>query len=225
MVKFGQMDIANLDGEIKIQNGVLTLNETGFNALDSKMSIDGDYSTRDVKHPTFDMDVNIDKLDFNKAYKTIVDPKGVCPAAGNFSTKYTIKGELTPGFSPIYSTLEGGGKIVIDSVSVKGMKMMNHIKNVSKKEEFKDPKLADVTITTEIKNGKLLIYPFTFKISKFLTEVEGSQGLQDETIDYLIKLSVPPLSKLRIPMTIKGTSDKPIIKMGKGFDDSDFDKL
>ncbi len=100
MVKFGQMDIANLDGEIKIQNGILTLNETGFNALDSKMSIDGDYSTRDVKHPTFDMDVNIQKLDFVKAYKTFVDPKGTCPAEGNFSTKYSIKGEVTPFLLP-----------------------------------------------------------------------------------------------------------------------------
>ncbi|HTA63043.1 MAG TPA: AsmA-like C-terminal region-containing protein [Bacteroidia bacterium] len=225
MVKFGQMDIANLNGEIRVENGILTLNETGFNTLDSKMSVSGDYNTRDNKHPLFDLDVNIDKLDFNKAYKTFVDPKGTCPAAGNFSTKYAIKGELTPGFSPIYSTLIGSGNIIIDSVSVKGMKLMNHIKNVSKKEEFKDPKLADVTITTEIKKGKVLIYPFTFKVSKFLTEVEGEQGLEDETINYSIKLSVPPFSRLKIPISIKGTSDKPIIKMGKGFDNSDFDKL
>ena len=69
---------------------------------------------------------------------------------------------------------------------------MNHIKNVSKKEEFNDPQLTDVTIDTEIKKGRFLIYPFTFKVSKFLTEVEGSQGIEDETIDYSIKLSVPP---------------------------------
>jgi len=225
MVKFGDMDIANLNGEIKIQNGVLTLTETGFNTLDSKMSVSGDYSTKNAKHPTFDMDISVDKLDFDKAYKTFVDPKGTCSAAGNFSTKYSLKGEVTADFSPIYSTLEGSGKIIIDSVSVKGMKLMNHIKNVSKKEEFKDPQLADVTIDTEIKKGRFLIYPFSFKVSKFLTEVEGSQGLEDETIDYSIKLSVLPFSKLKIPMTIKGTSDKPIIKMGKGFDNSDFDKL
>jgi hypothetical protein len=225
MLKFGDMDIANLDGEIKIQNGILTLNETGFNTLDSKFIVSGDYNTRDHKHPLFDLDVNIDKLDFNKAYKTFVDPKGTCPASGNFSTKYSIKGEVTPDFSPIYATLNGNGKIVIDNVSVKGMKLMNHIKNITKKEEFNDPELADVTIDTEIKKGRLLIYPFTFKVSKFLTEVEGSQGIEDETIDYAIKLSVLPFSKLKIPVSIKGTSDKPVIKMGKGFDNSDFDKL
>lgn len=225
MVKFGQMDIANLNGEIKIQDGVLTLNETGFNALDSKFVMSGDYNTRNNKHPMFDLDVDIDKLDFSKAYKTFVDPKSNCPASGNFSTKYAIKGELTPDFSPVYSTLSGSGKIVIDSVSVKGMKMMNNLHKVSKKDEFKDPKLNDVTINSEIKKGKFIMYPFTFKVSKFLTEVEGEQGIIDESLNYSIKLSVPPFNRLKIPISVTGTSDKPIIKMGKGFDNSDFDKL
>jgi hypothetical protein len=225
MVKFGQIDIANLDGEIKIQNGILTLNETGFNTMDSKFIMSGDYNTKDNKHPLFDLDVSIDKLDFNKAYKTLVDAKGACPAAGNFSTKYSVKGEVTPDFSPIYSTLSGSGKIVIENVSLKGMKLMNHIHRVSKKAEFKDPQLADITMDTQIKKGKFLIYPFTFKVSKFLTEIEGEQGIIDESMNYSIKLSVPPFSKLRIPISILGTADKPIIKMGKGFDDSDFDKL
>ena len=225
MLKFGQLDIANLDGEIKVQNGTLTLNETGFNALDSKISLDGDYSTKDIKHPRFDMNISVDKMDFNKAYKTFVDPKGTCPASGNFSTKYAMQGEVTPNFSILYPTLLGKGKIVIDNVSVKGMKLMNHIKEITKKEEFNDPELADVTIESEIKLGRFLIYPFSFKVSKFLTEVEGDQGLVDGTINYFVKLSVLPFSKVKIPMSITGTSDKPITKMGKGFDKSDFERL
>ena len=77
---------------------------------------------------------------------------------------------------------------------------------------------------TEIKNGKFLIYPFSFKVSKFLTEVEGEQGFND-SINYLIKISVPPFTRLRIPISIIGTTDKPIIKTGKGFDPTDFEKL
>ncbi|HXB39784.1 MAG TPA: AsmA-like C-terminal region-containing protein [Bacteroidia bacterium] len=225
MVKFGAMDIANLNGEIKIENGILTLNETGFNTMDSKFVMSGDYNTKNNKHPMFDMDVTVDKLDFDKAYKTIIDPKGTAPALGNFSTKYTLKGELTPDFSPIYSTLTGNGKIIIENVSLKGMKLMNHIHRTSKKDEFKDPQLSDITMDTEIKKGKFFIYPFSFKVSKFLTEVEGTQGIIDETLNYSIKLSVPPFNKIKIPMSIMGTADKPVIKMGKGFDNSDFEKL
>jgi AsmA protein len=224
MLKFGGMNISHLDGEIRIKNSVCTLNETGFNALDSKFVLSGDYDTRNNKHPLFDLKIDVDKLDINKAYKMFVDPKGTAPAEGNFSTKYSIKGELTPDFNPIYNSLTGGGKIVIDSVSVKGMKIMNHLKNVSKKDEFKDPTLNDVTIDTEIKGGKIFLSPFTFKASKFLTEVEGWQGF-DEKMEYLIKLSVLPFSKVKIPMSISGTSDKPVIRMGKGFTNADLEGL
>ncbi|MBS1636176.1 MAG: AsmA family protein [Bacteroidetes bacterium] len=225
MVKFGNLDIANLDGEIKIQNGVLTLNETGFNALDSEVDISGDYNTKDPAHPTFDLDVHIDQMDFTKVYKTFVDPKEECPAKGNFSTTYSIRGELNPDFSPIYGSLSGKGKIMIDSVSIKGMKLMNHIRNKSKKDEFKDPTLTDVSFDSEIRKGKFMIFPFSFRVSKFLIEIEGEFGLENDSMNYLIKLSVPPLNKLRIPMSVTGTADKPVITTGKGFDDSDFEKL
>ncbi len=224
MLHFGGMNIANLNGEIKIKNSVCTLNETGFNTMDSKFVLTGDYDTRNPKHPLFDMEINIDKLDINKAYHMFVDPKGTAPAEGNFSTKYAVKGELAPNFSPIYSTLTGGGKIVIDSVQIKGMKIMHHLKNVSKKEEFNNPALTDVTINTEIKGGKIYMSPFTFMASKFLTEVEGWQGF-DEKMEYLIKLSVPPLNLVKIPIHITGTSEKPIIKMGKGHTAEDLEKL
>ncbi|HWY36542.1 MAG TPA: AsmA-like C-terminal region-containing protein, partial [Nitrosopumilaceae archaeon] len=199
-------------------------NETGFNTMDSKFILSGDYSTKDNKHPMFDLDISIDKLDINKAYRMFIDEKGVAPAKGLFSTKYALKGELTPDFTPISSTLIGKGKITIDSVSVKGMKLFEHIKTVSKKDEFSNPELNDINMDTEIRSGKFLIYPFTFKVSKFSTEVEGSQGF-DNTMNYSIKISVPPFKKLKIPISIIGTSDKPIIKLGKGFDNTDFEKL
>jgi AsmA protein len=224
LLKFGGMNISHLTGEIRIKNSVCTLNETGFNALDSKFVMSGDYDSRDAKHPMFDFKIDVDKLDINKAYKMFVDPKATPPASGNFSTKYAVKGELAPDFMPIYSTLTGGGKIVIDSVSIKGMKIMNHLKNVSKKDEFKDPTLNDVTIVTEIKGGKIYLSPFTFKASKYLAEVEGWQGF-DERMEYFIKVSVLPLSLVKIPISISGHADKPVIKMGKGFTNADLEGL
>jgi hypothetical protein len=218
------MDIDNLEGEIKIKNSVCTLNDTKFRSMDSKFVVSGDYDTRNVSHPLFDLNVDVDELNINKAYKMFVDPNGIAPAEGNFSTKYAIKGEVTPDFSPILSSLTGSGKIDIDSVVVKGMKIMNHIKNISKKEEFNNPALNDITIETVIKEGKLFMSPFTFKVSKFLTEVEGWQGF-DEKMDYSIKLSVPPFNKLKIPVAISGNVNKPVIKIGKGFSHLDMDKL
>ncbi|MGZ3883389.1 MAG: AsmA family protein [Bacteroidia bacterium] len=224
MVKFGKMDIANLDGEIKIENGILTLNETGFNTMESKFVLSGDYNSKNVKHPFFDLDISIDKLDINKAYQMFIDDKEMAPATGNFSTKYSLRGEVTPDFSIINSTLSGSGRIIIDKVSVKDLKLFDHIKGVSKKEEFNDPEINDIIMDTEIKGEKFLIYPTSFKVSKFLTEIEGTQTF-DNKMNYSIKISVPPFKKLKIPISILGTADKPVIKLGKGFDDSDFENL
>jgi hypothetical protein len=224
LVKFGKMDISNLGGEIKIQDGILTLNETGFNSMDSKFMLSGDYSTKDINHPKFDLDIGIEKLDINKAYQMFIDDKEMAPADGFFSTKYSLRGEVTPDFSIINSTLAGSGKINIDNVSMKEMKLFNHIKGISNKEEFNNPELNDIVMDTEIKGEKFLIYPCSFKVDKFLTEIEGSQGF-DNKMNYSIKISVPPFKKLKIPISILGTSDKPLIKLGKGFDNSDFEKL
>ncbi len=223
-VKFNKMDITDLSGSITLHDGILTLNETNFGAMDSKFSLRGDYNTTDIKHPLFDLTIGVQDLDINKAYQMFIDDKANAPAQGNFSTDYNLKGELTPDFSPIYATLTGNGKIIIDRVSIKGMKLFNHIKTVSRKEEFNNPELNDITMDTEIKGGKIFIHPFRFNVNKFLTEVEGSQGFDDK-IDYLIKLSAPPFNKLKIPISIMGTSDKPIIKLGNDFSKSDFEKL
>jgi hypothetical protein len=224
LVNFGKMEIVNLTGGLKIANGILTLDETGFNSMDSKFLLSGDYNTTDLKHPTFDLAIGIEKLDINKAYQMFINDKATAPAKGNFSTNYNLKGDLNPDFTPIYSSLTGGGKIIIDSVSMKGMKLMNHVNKASKKNEFKDPDLTDIVMETEIKGGKVFIKPFTFKVSKYLTEVEGWQSFDDQ-MEYLIKMSVPPFNRLKIPISIKGTSDKPIIKMGNDFKDGDFEKL
>jgi hypothetical protein len=224
LVNFGKMEIVNLTGGLKIANGILTLDETGFNSMDSKFLLSGDYNTTDIKHPTFDLAIGIEKLDINKAYQMFINDKATAPAKGNFSTNYNLKGDLNPDFTPIYSSLIGGGKIIIDSVSMKGMKLMNHVNKVSKKTEFKDPDLTDIVMETEIKGGKVFIKPFTFKVSKYLTEVEGWQSFDDK-MEYLIKMSVPPFNRIKIPISIMGTSDKPVIKMGNDFKDGDFEKL
>lgn len=224
LVEFGKLDIFNLDGEIKIKDGILTLNETGFTMLDSKFAMSGDYNTKDTEHPHFDLDIDVEKLDINKAYQAFINPNDVAAAEGLFSTQYKLRGEVAPDFMPVYSTLAGSGKIFIDSVSVKGMKLFTHIKNVSKKDEFHNPDLNDIVMDTEIKDSKLVIYPFTFKVSKFMTEVEGSQTF-DNIMDYSVKLSVPPLKRVKIPISITGSADKPLIKLGKGFSHEDFKKL
>jgi hypothetical protein len=224
-IRFDQMQIEDLAGEVKIKDGLLTLNETGFTSQDAKFSINGEYDTRDPKHPLFDMLLDINKLDINKAYSMFETVQSAAPAAqttdGIFSTKYHLKGELNPDFSPAMATLTGGGTIIVEDAEIKGMKVFNHVSNITNKKELNDPKVKTMTLETEIKGGKVYIKPVAFQIGKYLTELEGSQGF-DNTIDYVLKLSVPSLHKIKVPFHISGTVNKPVVKLGKGHEHFDF---
>jgi hypothetical protein len=227
-IRFNQMRIEDLAGEIRIKDGVLSLRETGFTSQDAKFALNGSYDTRDMKHPAFDMVIDINKLDINKAYSMFESVQSAAPAAQNtdgvVTTKYHLKGELGPDLSPVMASLTGGGTIIIEDAEIKGMKMFNNVSAISNKKELNDPKVKNITMETEIKGGKVYIKPVSFQIGKYFTELEGSQSF-DNTMDYVLKISVPSLHKLKVPFHISGTVSKPVVKLGKGHEKFDFSKF
>jgi hypothetical protein len=223
-VKFRRMSMDDLRGEIRLKDGILTLNETGFTSQGAKFTVNGDYNTSDLNHPGFDMTIGIDKLDINKGLELFQTKPTDKTTDGLFSTQYHLKGELARDYSLIQATLVGNGTIIIEDAQVKGMKVLNHVSRITKKEELNNTRVQDIVMETEIKGGKVLIKPFSFLIGKYRTELEGSHGF-DNVVDYIFRISVPPLNKIKIPFHISGTLSKPVVKVGKGHEQFDFSRF
>lgn len=218
-VLYEDMVLTGVDGEIKIKDGVLSLSETGFNTLDAKFSASGDYNTKDIDHPLFDFDLEIAELDINKAYHEIKMIRDLAPSAenvyGKFSISYKLKGELDENMSPKTETLLGGGQIRIADAKVDGMKMFEEVSKKAKKEEINDPHLKDFVMESEIKNNKIYIKPFSIKVSGFDTDIEGVSEMTG-AINYIVKIDLLPIQKLKVPFHVTGTSDDPKVVLGKG---------
>jgi AsmA protein len=118
-------------------------------------------------------------------------------------------------------TLTGKGRIIIDSAQIKGTQVFGHVGRMTGKNAFSDPRVKGIVMETEIKGGQVLMKPFSFQIGKYMTELEGSYSFKN-TLSYVLRISVPPLNRIKIPFHISGTSDKPIIKLGKGHERHDF---
>lgn len=218
-VKYEEMIIKDMKGEIRIKDGILTLKETGFNALNASFDIGGTYNTRDINHPLFDFDLNIQKLDIQKAYKGLKLIRDLAPAAaqteGVFSIKYQIKGELDKEMNLKSETLTGGGELIIEDAKINGMKLFDELGKASGKKEMNNPHLKEFTLISEIKNNKLYLKPFAVKISGFHTEIEGVNDINGP-ISYQIKVDLLSVEKLKVPFNVSGTYDKPKVSIGKG---------
>jgi AsmA protein len=217
-VFYEDITITELDGEIRIKDGVLTLHETGFNSLNALFSVSGNINTRDMNHPQFDAVLDIKELDINKAYTQMKLIRELCPSAGDargmFSINYKLKGEFKEDFYPKVETLAGGGEIRVANAQINGMKIFEELSKVSKKSDVNDPHLRDFVMRSSIKDNKIIVEPFSIKVSSFGADVEGMSEISG-AIYYLVKLELPPLG-IKVPFHVTGTYDNPKVVIGKG---------
>lgn len=221
---YQDLHITKLKGEIAIKNGILTLNETGFNSLNAYFSVDGDYNTTDIKHPLFDIHLKVKELDINRAYNEIALVRKLAPAAGNtfgrVSVNYTLSGELTRKGAVKLESLHGGGNISVADAKINGMKMFEEISRSAKKQDMQNPDLKNVSMDSEIHDNKLFIKPFSLKVNGLNTDVEGSNDITGGNLNYVLKIELIPIDKMKIPFHVTGTYDNPKVAMGKGKKDS-----
>ncbi|HWA35071.1 MAG TPA: AsmA-like C-terminal region-containing protein [Cyclobacteriaceae bacterium] len=217
-VFYEDITITELDGEIRVKDGVLTLHETGFNSLNAEFSVSGNINTRDMNHPQFDAVLDIKELDINKAYTQMKPVRELCPSArdarGMFSINYKLKGEFKDDFYPKMETLAGGGEIRVAHAQINGMKIFEELSKASKKSDVNDPHLRDFVMRSSIKDNKIMVEPFSIKVSSFGADVEGVSEISG-AIYYLVKLELPPLG-IKVPFHVTGTYDNPKVVIGKG---------
>lgn len=222
-LQYKNLLLTNLDGEIVLRNGVLTLNRTTFEALDASFNVSGDYDPRDSRYPAFDIELGIHELDINKAHAAFATVKAIAPAAehtyGIFSLDYALKGKLTHNLFPVFESLHGEGTVRIRDAVVNGMKLFHHISGLTRKEELMNPKLKDIVMDIAVSNGVANVKPFNMKLAGFDTEITGRHELTGN-MNYLLKIALPPFDLVKIPLHVDGTYDNPKVHIGKGHEDN-----
>lgn len=190
------MDFAmtNASGDIIIRDGVANLDGLRFNMLGGSFAVNGNYNTRDLMHPAYDLGVKIENLSIEQAANSFSIVKTFAPIAGmvkgRFSTDFKIDGELLQNMMPNLHTVDGSGLINIIQASLKDSKLISGITSVTKLDNTDDVTLKDVLMSASIDDGKLTVKPFDIKLGDYKTTVTGSTYL-DGTIDYNLKMNVP----------------------------------
>ena len=103
-------------------------------------------------------------------------------------------------------------------MKMKGFKLLNNVAQKTESNAIKDPDISKVDIKSTIKNNLLTIERFKFKVSGFRLRFEGQSSL-DGKLNLKMRVGLPPLGLIGIPIKVTGTQDNPNIKLGKKSED------
>ena len=194
-IKYDNMPITDLVGNIIIKDGSVIMEDTGFDMLGGAFTLAGTYNTAKVVNPTFDFNFGIKDLSIPVSYNTFNTIQTLAPVAknvkGKFSTDFKIGGVLGQDMMPLYDSLYGNGLIAIAEAALSGGKLTSAVSKVTKFTGDSDQvSLKDVLMEAEIKDGRIHVKPFDVNFGGKKTTIYGSNGV-DGSIDYRMKMDVP----------------------------------
>ncbi|HRN98624.1 MAG TPA: hypothetical protein PLA69_04820, partial [Flavobacterium sp.] len=102
----------------------------------------------------------------------------------------------------------------VKNVKMKGFRLMNVVSRETNMEGVADPDVSKVDIKTQIRNNIITIDRFKFKVAGFRPRIEGQTSL-DGKLNLKMRLGLPPLGIIGIPLTVTGTQDDPKVKLGR----------
>jgi AsmA protein len=217
-IGYDGLQLLDFNGQLIIDSAQLRLNKTGFSMIGTTVTMDALYRNVQRKKAFFDFAIVAKDFDVRRAYKEVKLFHDMAPAAasaqGIISLDYKIKGRLDSSMGPVYPSLEGGGVLSVRNVQFKGFKLLNYASRESGREGLKDPDVKNVDLKTTIKNNIISLEKVKIKMAGFRLRVEGQSDF-DHNLKFKMRLGLPPLGIIGIPMTVTGTSDNPKVKVGK----------
>ncbi len=226
-IKFEGLEILDFDAVTEIRGGMVILKGMKFESVGTKVAMDASYGSMTPSSAFFDFHVTALDFDVKRAYNEVELFRKIAASAahaeGIVSLDYSIKGKLGAGMKPVYPSLEGGGVLSLKKVKVSGLKLFTVVSKSTEKEKLKNPDLSKVDLKTTIKNNVVTLEQVKMRISSFRVKLSGTSNF-DGQINLKMRIGLPPLGIIGIPLRVLGTMENPKIKYGRGTSDSDVEE-
>jgi AsmA protein len=226
-VQYGESVLHRLQGQLTIKNGALQLTETTAELAGAALALTADYKPESLRSAQFALTAKADSFDVQKAYQELAIFREMAPAAaytrGLVTADYVLNGRLNELMKPVYPSISGKGKIVLEQVQVKGLKLFSAVSKATGKDSINNPNLKAVVIKSSIRNNLITIERTRMRIFGFRPRVEGQVSL-DGKLNLRFRLGLPPLGIIGIPMTVTGSSEQPIVKVRRGREEDELEE-
>lgn len=236
VVYYDNLELKNAKGQLTIKDQKAALKDLSADFFNGTIGMIGEVSTAN-ETPTFDMELDMQKLDLTQSFAKIEMLQKMAPIAkalqGLFTSKINLKGSLKDDMTPDLNSLTGSASVKLLETKVTPENSTT-LSLISQKASFIDMdklNLNDMSTTLSFKDGKVEVKPFDFQLTKDIkVEASGSHAF-DAGMAYDLNMDVPAkymgssvtsmLSKLSaqeqstmkvpVPVTVGGTMTQPKI--------------
>jgi hypothetical protein len=187
----------NMKGALLLADQKLNLTGLTMDLFNGNLALDGLYNAANINKPVMDLKLKINQMDIGQVTKYFASFKKWAPIAeyitGSFSTSLGTTEhplQLDEHLKPILPSLSALGTFEMPSFKVAGYQPLSLLASTLNKPEYQQLTIQKVKGMFEIKDGRIYIKPFDFKMDKAKATLSGSNGI-DQTMDYKMKLDVP----------------------------------
>ncbi len=193
-VKYTNLTLNNLDGQVVVKNSAAKLNNCTADLLGGQVGLNGSYDTKDLAKPAFNMDMAMQNIGFRDAYQSFATVKTFAPIAqsidGRFNTTLALSGILGRDMTPDFTTLSAAGFLETINAIVNNFKPLNEMGTKLNLNYMNKLELKNTRNWFEIKNGMVIVKPFNVQMQDVAMQIGGSHGLASD-MSYQILTKVP----------------------------------
>ncbi len=189
---YDNLEIENLIGTVKIQEGVAKLEGVTMNLLDGSLALSGSYNSVPPQ-PVVDMNFKINSFSIKESYDKLISIQKLAPifqnSTGSYSTGFSFNSRLKSDMTPDFSTILANGTLSTRNLQT-SPKSLEKLSAILKNQSLSSLSLGNINLSFAVENGRVNVKPFSFKTGNIKAEVSGSNGL-DQSLDYTMNLNIP----------------------------------
>ncbi len=193
-ILFGELEITNTNGIIRIVDRTARLENLRMNMLEGSLVLNGLYSSQNITQPLINFDLNISQFDLQKTFLTFNTFQTIAPigrrAFGSFSARLNLESYLDENLDPILNSLQGGGSVQSSAVRIENSPALVGLADNLRMDMFKELTVRDVMIHFEFKDGQVEVQPFDMRFGNSTATLEGNHSF-DQSINYALTMAIP----------------------------------
>ncbi len=194
-VLYDNLVLQNAKGTVRIKDETAYLENITSNIFDGGIAVNGNVSTKS-KVPTFDMALDLNKIDIVQSFDNLELIKGLAPIAraltGNLTTQLNLNGNLNDDLTPVLTSLKGKAlaEILNAQVSTTKTPLLSKLNNQLSFVELDKLNVKDIKTNLSFDDGNINVKPFEFDVNGIKIKAGGTHSF-DRSMNYNVIMDLP----------------------------------